>query len=89
MLNKVAKTHGGCIPYIQGPSNGLLQYIYAGNLAEIMEENMRLLLKSPERCSNEFLYCMDQTECILFSDVCYSFMPLMRFLVYQADSQML
>ncbi|KAI6184110.1 3Beta-HSD domain-containing protein [Aphelenchoides bicaudatus] len=68
VLKQVAKTHNNCLPYIEGPSNGLLQYMYAGNLAILMEENMRLLLTSPDRCSGEFLYCMDQTECILFSE---------------------
>ncbi|KAI6188303.1 3-beta hydroxysteroid dehydrogenase/isomerase domain and NAD(P)-binding domain-containing protein [Aphelenchoides besseyi] len=66
VLKKVATANGGSLSYIQGLSNGLLQFMYAGSLAALMVENMRLLVKTPEKCSGEFLYCMDHTECTHF-----------------------
>ncbi|KAL3089157.1 hypothetical protein niasHT_021101 [Heterodera trifolii] len=72
-LRKVAERHGE-INEIAGPSNGMLQYIYAGNLAPIMVESMQLLLSDKaENLSGTYFYCMDDTVCTKFGEFCAPF----------------
>ncbi|KAI6242792.1 3-beta hydroxysteroid dehydrogenase/isomerase domain and NAD(P)-binding domain-containing protein [Aphelenchoides fujianensis] len=59
VLKTVAEANGGRLPTVRGPSNGLLQCTWA---VWPPWENMRLLLTAPDRCTGEFLYCMDRTD---------------------------
>ncbi|KAE9553543.1 hypothetical protein FO519_003236 [Halicephalobus sp. NKZ332] len=61
-LEKVARRHDGSVPYLEGSSRGMFQFIYAGNLAGMLETTMKTLLEAPERCNGDYFYCMDDTK---------------------------
>ncbi|KAI1727724.1 3-beta hydroxysteroid dehydrogenase/isomerase family domain-containing protein [Ditylenchus destructor] len=68
-LCRIAEKYGGRIPGdIEGSSQGMLQYIYVGNLVGMMENAMRILSSDPSKCTGEFFYVMDQTFCTKFSE---------------------
>ncbi|VDK29302.1 unnamed protein product [Gongylonema pulchrum] len=65
---KLCSNYGG-IPYLQDDNRGHHQYIYAGNMAAIMERGMTCLRENPARYSGEVVICMDSTLCKRFVDV--------------------
>ncbi|CAD5215427.1 unnamed protein product [Bursaphelenchus xylophilus] len=73
-VKRVAEANNGELVNISGSSNGMLQYIYAGNLAIYLEEAMRVLLKEPAEISGHFFYCMDKTEATQFNKVMAKFL---------------
>uniref|UniRef100_A0AC34F9S1 3-beta hydroxysteroid dehydrogenase/isomerase domain-containing protein n=1 Tax=Panagrolaimus sp. ES5 TaxID=591445 RepID=A0AC34F9S1_9BILA len=58
----VCQRHQGCIPFFEGSSRGMFQYIYAGNLAGYLECCMNTLMFEPERCNGDYFYCMEDTK---------------------------
>ncbi|VIO97728.1 Uncharacterized protein BM_BM45 [Brugia malayi] len=70
---KLCSIYGG-IPYLQDDSRGLHQFLYAGNMAEIMKRGMMCLKENPERYNGEVVICMDCTPCIRFVDFMVPFL---------------
>ncbi|KAE9418371.1 hypothetical protein Angca_004149, partial [Angiostrongylus cantonensis] len=58
----------GHVPYVKGDRRGLHQFIYAGNLAAIVDRCLLLLAKEPDRVNSEIVYCVDETSVIPFRD---------------------
>ncbi|VDM56745.1 unnamed protein product [Angiostrongylus costaricensis] len=56
----------GHVPYVKGDRRGLHQFIYAGNLAAIVDRCLVLLAKDPDRVSSQIVYCVDETNVIPF-----------------------
>ncbi|KAK5967866.1 NAD dependent epimerase/dehydratase family protein [Trichostrongylus colubriformis] len=54
----------GEIPYIEGERRGMHQFIYAGNLAAIVDRCLGFLSTNPERLNSEIIYCLDDTNVI-------------------------
>ncbi|CAD5211228.1 unnamed protein product [Bursaphelenchus okinawaensis] len=71
IVKEVAEANNGELVHVEGPSNGLMQYIYVGNLIRYMEEAMRVLLSKPSDISGHFFYCMDKTEATRFNDMMF------------------
>ncbi|CAB3411262.1 unnamed protein product [Caenorhabditis bovis] len=51
----------GKVPYISGDRRGLHQFIYAGNLAAIVEKSFFGLQSDPRRFNSEIVFCLDET----------------------------
>ncbi|KAL7071681.1 hypothetical protein ACQ4LE_009522 [Meloidogyne hapla] len=68
-LQRVAAKYGGVIPTLEGPSNGMLQFIYVGHLMQIVDECIGILLSEElaRKFSGEYFYCMDEAECTKFN----------------------
>ncbi|KAJ1354232.1 hypothetical protein KIN20_011106 [Parelaphostrongylus tenuis] len=58
----------GHVPYVKGDRRGLHQFIYAGNLAAIVERCLVLLTTDSNRISSEIVYCVDETNVMPFRD---------------------
>ncbi|KAK6048721.1 NAD dependent epimerase/dehydratase family protein, partial [Cooperia oncophora] len=54
----------GNLPYIEGERRGMHQFIYAGNLAAIVDRCLVLLSTNPQRVNSEIIYCLDDTYAI-------------------------
>lgn len=64
---KLCANHGG-IPYLQDDNRGHHQFIYAGNMAAIMERGRACLREDANRYNGEVVICMDCTLCKRFVD---------------------
>uniref|UniRef100_A0A915PEU1 3-beta hydroxysteroid dehydrogenase/isomerase domain-containing protein n=1 Tax=Setaria digitata TaxID=48799 RepID=A0A915PEU1_9BILA len=64
---KLCSVYGG-IPYLKDDNRGHHQFLYAGNMAAIMERGMMCLKEDPERYNGEVVICMDCTPCKRFVD---------------------
>uniref|UniRef100_A0A7I4Y584 3Beta_HSD domain-containing protein n=1 Tax=Haemonchus contortus TaxID=6289 RepID=A0A7I4Y584_HAECO len=51
----------GNVPYLNGGRRGLHQFIYAGNLAAIVDRCLSMLSDNPDRLNTEIVYCLDDT----------------------------
>uniref|UniRef100_A0A914DPL5 3-beta hydroxysteroid dehydrogenase/isomerase domain-containing protein n=1 Tax=Acrobeloides nanus TaxID=290746 RepID=A0A914DPL5_9BILA len=67
-LKTVCELNNGTMPYAGGSSRGMLQYVYAGNLAGFIESSLRNLLNNPDWCNGEYFYCTDETKAHKFKD---------------------
>ncbi|CAI2344704.1 unnamed protein product [Caenorhabditis sp. 36 PRJEB53466] len=50
----------GALPFVNGERRGLHQFIYAGNLAAIVERAFFGLLRNPALFNGEIVFCMDE-----------------------------
>ncbi|CEF60208.1 3-beta hydroxysteroid dehydrogenase/isomerase domain and NAD(P)-binding domain-containing protein [Strongyloides ratti] len=62
-LFKMCKENNGILNYVEGQSNGLQQFVYAGNLAYFMTIAMKRIFDSNNKHKNVFLYVMDTSAC--------------------------
>uniref|UniRef100_A0A0K0F2I4 3Beta_HSD domain-containing protein n=1 Tax=Strongyloides venezuelensis TaxID=75913 RepID=A0A0K0F2I4_STRVS len=62
-LLKLCKENEGLLKFVEGQSNGLQQFIYAGNLAYFMTISMKRIFDSNNKHKNVFLYVMDNSAC--------------------------
>ncbi|CAI4227330.1 unnamed protein product [Auanema sp. JU1783] len=51
----------GTLPYFEGERRGMHQFIYAGNLAGIIEKSIFSLSTEAEKFNGEIVYCLDET----------------------------
>jgi nucleoside-diphosphate-sugar epimerase len=68
-LQQIADKHGGVVPVLEGPSNGMHQFIYVRHLMEIINKCFEIFLseEAARRFSGDYFYCMDETECTKFN----------------------
>ncbi|VDN58870.1 unnamed protein product [Dracunculus medinensis] len=66
-------------PYICGNNRGNHQYIYAGNMAAIMERCMNCLRSDAMKYNGEIIYCIDATSCIPFRDFIIPYLEARNF----------
>ncbi|VDN39065.1 unnamed protein product [Cylicostephanus goldi] len=62
-------TEQGNIPYVEGERRGMHQFIYAGNLAAIVDRCLSRLSADPKSLNGELVYCVDDTNVIPFREV--------------------
>ncbi|VDM99516.1 unnamed protein product [Thelazia callipaeda] len=72
---KLCSLYGG-IPYIQDMRRGFHQYLYAGNMAAIMERAMTCLKENPKYYNSEVVICMDCTRAKRFVDFMEPFLQV-------------
>ncbi|PIO74255.1 NAD dependent epimerase/dehydratase family protein [Teladorsagia circumcincta] len=79
-LMKMAEN--GSLPYIDGERRGMHQFIYAGNLAAIVDRCLGFLATNPDRVNTEIIYCLDDTYAIPIRQVSEGTLsyPMFRFL---------
>ncbi|KAK6738137.1 hypothetical protein RB195_020320 [Necator americanus] len=58
----------GNIPYIVGERRGMHQFIYAGNLAAIIDRCLVKLSTNPQLLNGELIYCLDETNVMPFRE---------------------
>ncbi|EYC05143.1 hypothetical protein Y032_0084g1801 [Ancylostoma ceylanicum] len=58
----------GHVPYIEGERRGLHQFIYAGNLAAIVDRCLIKLSADPQLLNGELIYCVDDTNATPFRE---------------------
>ncbi|VDO62019.1 unnamed protein product [Heligmosomoides polygyrus] len=58
----------GHLPYIEGERRGMHQFIYAGNLAAIIDRCLMFFRTDPDRLNGEIIYCTDETNVITLRD---------------------
>uniref|UniRef100_A0A0M3HTY5 3Beta_HSD domain-containing protein n=1 Tax=Ascaris lumbricoides TaxID=6252 RepID=A0A0M3HTY5_ASCLU len=78
MAEKVCSKNGG-IPVIDGDDRGNHQFIYAGNMAAIMEKSMRCLKRDAAYYNGEIIFCTDQTICTPFKNFIKPYMEAIGF----------
>ncbi|VDM45993.1 unnamed protein product [Toxocara canis] len=78
MAKKVCSKYGG-IPIIDGDDRGNHQFIYAGNMAAIMERSMRCLMKDAAKYNGEVVLCLDRTTCMTFTNFIMPYMEASGF----------
>ncbi|CAJ0605798.1 unnamed protein product [Cylicocyclus nassatus] len=61
-------TEQGNIPYVEGERRGMHQFIYAGNIAAIVDRCLSRLTADPKSLNGELVYCVDDTNVIPFRE---------------------
>jgi len=69
----------GHLPYADGDNRGLHQFIYAGNMAAILEKSLVLLQQDADRINGEICYCMDSTKCTRVYDFLQPYLKSISF----------
>ncbi|KIH52161.1 hypothetical protein ANCDUO_17739 [Ancylostoma duodenale] len=58
----------GQVPYIEGERRGLHQFVYAGNLAAIVDRCLLKMSADPQLLNGELIYCVDDTNATPFRE---------------------